>query len=231
MVLQVIPFRIMTLIAFEVLYGVTCPLSAGRQLGSIAVTVVQGMSTLVAVIGVVRFERRMSTNLKNHRPLFKLFAFKMSVGLELIQSVLFTVLAKERVFFPTLYISYNDFYIGVPQFLLINEMFLFSIIFIWAYEYAPYRVQVKQGATTKSVGAALVDILNPSDIFRAVLFMFTAFVSHSNMSFDGMDDMEHKTAMMDTTHDGHHSQGSEEIEMGLGLDTRYSNANKIEDRV
>ena len=169
----------------------------------------------------------MASELKHHRALFKLFAFKVGVALELVQSVLFTVLSQERVFFPTLYVSYNDFCVGLDQFIICWEMFFFSIMFIWAYEYGPYRLQVQQGAMTKGVGGALLDVINPWDIVRGVIFMFTAFTSHPHMK---SDNLEHRKAMLDAANespDGRQHSGAEDVELGTNTDMNYSGATQV----
>lgn len=158
----------------------------------------------------------MKAELKHHRALFKLFAFKVGVGLELIQSVIFTVLSEERVFFPTMYVSYNDFSVGLDQFLVCWEMLFFSILFIWAYDYAPYRRQVQEGASTKTVRAALLEVINPWDIVRGVIFMFTAFTSHPHMKGNGIGGEEHRRPMINGVKDfsdARQRYGSDDMEL------------------
>ena len=116
----------------------------------------------------------MKDALVHHRAVFKLFAFKTIVGLQFTQDILFTFLASYRVYTPTKYVSYMDFSVGIPNFLLCWEVFFFSLLFIKAYEYHPYRLKVQQGVPAqKSLRRALRDTLNVVHIFTAVRFLIT----------------------------------------------------------
>ena len=116
----------------------------------------------------------MQEDLKHHRALLKLFAFKSIVGLQFIQDILFTFLAEYRVYTPTEYVSYEDFTTGIPNFILCWELFGFSLLFIKAFEYHPYRVKVQEGhPVQKSVRRAFLDSMNVLHIFTACRFLLS----------------------------------------------------------
>ena len=173
--MQLIPSRIITLIAFEVLYSNACPLSSTRENVQIAITVVQGISTVVAITGVIGFARRMKGHLEGKKVYFKLFSFKLVVGLEILQSVLFSVLSAERVFPPTKYVSYDDFATGLEWFILTFEMIFVSIMFITAFEFAPYRQDARNGIPREGLFRAVLEITNPMDFIHGTWWMLTCF--------------------------------------------------------
>ena len=131
MTLQIAVTRIVTLVANEVLYGVTCPLSTTRSHGSIAIIVVQGLFTGFAVIGVIGLERRTrKTFLQGERALFKMISFKGIIGLQSLQQIIFTALSASKTFFPAppFFISYNDFSHGFPFTLFLFEMMIVAYV-------------------------------------------------------------------------------------------------------
>lgn len=162
------------MIVAEVIRATTCPLSGTRKYGTIVAEVISGFSTAFTIFGIILFERRMHRDLAQHRPLVKLFAFKSIVGLQFTQDILFTFLAEYRVYTPTKYVSYMDFSVGIPNFILCWELFLFSLLFIKAFGYHPYRVKVQQGyPAQKSLRRALLDSLNVIHIIIASRFLIT----------------------------------------------------------
>ena len=175
-VFQIIPSRIATLIAFEVLQASTCPFSETLKVGKIVITAIQAATTVIAVLGVIRFARTFRTELSGHRVWFKLFSFKAIVGLELVQSIIFTVLSQELVFSPTLYVSYNDFAVGLEQFILIWELLIVSCMFVKSFGWAPYR----QGSRMGSVLGALREVVNPMDIIRGLWYATTCLFEVSS---------------------------------------------------
>lgn len=115
MVFQIAIARIVTVVANEVLFAKSCPLSVYRKYGSVAILTIQSVSTSIAVFGNILFEARLRQQLGEHGTLFKLISFKGVVGFQAIQDVLFSVLAEKRLFYPTspYHISYNDFSKGI----------------------------------------------------------------------------------------------------------------------
>jgi len=124
MVFQLLITRISTVIASEFLYGFTCPLSEIRAHGATAIEVIQSTSTGFAVWGCLLLESRLHPIMHEHLAQLKLICFKAIVGFDAVQEIVFPVLAQYGVFKPSppWRVSWNDFAIGVPQFLLVVEM-------------------------------------------------------------------------------------------------------------
>jgi hypothetical protein len=105
--------RPITTIAAEALYGSTCPLADKRYKGAEITTIFQFISTILAVIGCWRTERRYKCNPAMHqqKALAKPLVFKTVVILEAIQNLVFVSLGSHEMYFPTppYKLSWNDF--------------------------------------------------------------------------------------------------------------------------
>lgn len=168
--------------AQEVLYAMTCPLSKTRRDGGIIIQVVQGLSTSLTVFGIIVFERRMHSHLKNndHRPILKLLSFKLIVGLEVLQSILFSVLADTGIYFPKppYHVSWDDFTTGIPQLILVYELTIVSIVFMWSFSFEEYRRLLIRGEPILApTWKAFLQIFDLRDIWQGVRYMFTSFTS------------------------------------------------------
>lgn len=56
-------------------------------MGEIQINLIHVLSTLTAVISCLRFYKILKAELAGHKPLSKLFAFKMLVGLNILMNV------------------------------------------------------------------------------------------------------------------------------------------------
>ncbi|KAK3674379.1 hypothetical protein LTR78_005848 [Recurvomyces mirabilis] len=145
---QVTLFRTATCLATIFLWSFTCPLNKARQYGFIVITVIQGISTMIAVFSNILLERRLHEELKPHRGTYKLWSFKAVVGLQATQNVIFSVLAEKSVFRPSppFHISYMDFSVGIPNFMFSVEMLIVAGMFLHSMTFEPYLKQVRAGA-------------------------------------------------------------------------------------
>ncbi|KAI1611961.1 organic solute transporter Ostalpha-domain-containing protein [Exophiala viscosa] len=184
MVFQITIVRILTVVAYDFLYGFTCPLSWARQRGATIIKVFQSTSTGFAVFGVVLFETRVRSKLQEQHTLLKLVSFKGVVALEGLQDIIFPVLADTSVYLPKppFYVSWNDFAKRISQFILVWEILIVAIVFIRSMTFEPYRQAVQRGVPLAATPeSALIDSINPMDIYRGVKYMFTAFTSSTYM--------------------------------------------------
>lgn len=136
------------------------------------------MSTGVAVYGVIVFERRLHTELLEHHSLLKLISFKGVVALEATQGILFSVLANTGVYFPKppYYVSWADFDVGIPEFVLVWEITIVAVIFLWGYPSVPYSDIVQAGnAPVVPTWKGFLSAFYAHDIGDGVKYMFTAF--------------------------------------------------------
>ena len=180
LVFQLLLGRIATTIAQEYVQARFCTLSTKLRRAQTIVTLVQSLDTILAVVAIIRFYVRMKEELKGHRALLKLVTFKGIIFIDLIQSSLFRILAgSSHAFTPTEYVTYFDFSIGTPAFMACCEMFIFSILFIWAFGFSPYKVARKGGAHKLPAGKAMAAVFNIFDILQGFTFMFRAMSRRS----------------------------------------------------
>lgn len=182
LVFQVTFTRILCTIAQEVLFSNTCPLSELRAHVSIAIQVIQGISTGIAVYAIIIFERRMHSRLESHghRPALKLVSFKLVVGLEAAQDILFAALGQSGAYFPTApyRVSWVDFSTGIPLLILVFEMTIVSVAFMWAYSFEEYRRMVLRGDKVLVPSwRAFFGAFVSADLWRGVGYMFTCFTN------------------------------------------------------
>jgi hypothetical protein len=143
LVFQILLGRIATTITMEYIEARFCPLSNRLRRAQIIVTLIQSIDTIVAVLAVIRFERRMKDELKGHNALLKLVMFDGIIVIDLIQASLFRILDSTHAFTPTARVIYFDFAVGTPAFMAGCEMFICSLLFILAFGFLPYKAARK----------------------------------------------------------------------------------------
>lgn len=123
-----------------------------------------------------------------HGALRKLATFKGVVGIVLLQTPIFTALAEHRVFHGTQYVSIVDFIIGTPSFLVCVEMFLVTLLFLWSFSASEYKNLARsQNLRSQSVGKALFDVVDISDILKGCWYMCQIIVGGGLGSGAGLD--------------------------------------------
>lgn len=99
------------------------------------------------------FYAQLRNDLKHHKPLAKLLAFKLLIGLTFLETVspplnseedadqrqiLFWILRSTHVLVPNATLTYSDVNMGIPAMVVCIEMIPFSIFFWYAYSFRPY---------------------------------------------------------------------------------------------
>jgi hypothetical protein len=89
MVLQYIPASIIIWVATCITLGaeVYCAASNSPHFAHIWLTVFKAITTIVAIVAVFRFDKKMKSQLAAHKVMVKFFAFKGIIGLNLLQTV------------------------------------------------------------------------------------------------------------------------------------------------
>ncbi|KAF7537506.1 hypothetical protein G7054_g3648 [Neopestalotiopsis clavispora] len=163
---------------------------------SLWLEIVDKISMVLAVIAVLRTYGQLKEELKPHRALGKLFAFKALIGLQFLQQIIYMILTRidPSPLEPTDTLSYTDMEAGIPLLLVSLELVIFSVFFHFAYSVTPYRLTsyqpkppsaaleegsefiTKPAAGSYQGGAlgarAWVEMLNPSELIAAILFTF-----------------------------------------------------------
>jgi hypothetical protein len=120
----------------------------------------------------------MKRDLKPYGATRKLVCFKLLVAVIILQTVVFSALAKSKVYRNTPHSSFEDWTYGVPNIFTSCESVLFSIMFAWAFSAGPYRrveplssyTDTTPVAPTKKLGFgyAILDVINIVDVLRGV---------------------------------------------------------------
>jgi len=114
--------------------------------------------------------------LSGYRPVAKLLTLKIIVGLDVLQTLIFSALNSAGDIKPTTHLNLPDLLIGTPGLLLCCECMLFSLLFLWSFNPNAYPATQDQGASTHlGFFAALFDVLNISDIIMGVLNILNAW--------------------------------------------------------
>ncbi|RDW75725.1 hypothetical protein BP5796_06546 [Coleophoma crateriformis] len=178
LVLQFIPVSIlMWIVAVAALAtGHFCSTSNNIHFAHIWVTVITTISTIVAIMSILHFYRRMKPTLQPHKTMAKLISFKLIVFLNFLQTLVFSFLTSSSRLKPTAHLSASDISTGLPNLLLCLEILLFTPLFIYAYSSSPYILRGHARSTPSAeyymggVGglSALWDALNIVDIALAL---------------------------------------------------------------
>ncbi|KAI0149387.1 organic solute transporter Ostalpha-domain-containing protein [Pestalotiopsis sp. NC0098] len=122
--------------------GVYCFSSSHAYWASLWLEIVDKASTAIAVISVLRTYQQLKEELRPHRALSKLFAFKALIGLQFLQGIIYMILTRinPSPLEPTATLSYTDMEVGIPLLLVSLELVIFSVFFHFAYSVTPYRL-------------------------------------------------------------------------------------------
>jgi hypothetical protein len=173
LVFQIMLSRPLTVLANDLVYGLTCPLSKARATGIQVVTVLQLVSNTLTIIGCVRTGRAYKNTqpMRQQRAVAKLWVFKTVVLLDTTQSTVFSFAAGRGVYTPSepYLMSWNDFAKGIPLLMLSVELVVCAICFLWVYQPKQYLVN---GPPPESPFAALLQTVDPRDIVVATMQSF-----------------------------------------------------------
>lgn len=177
--------------------------SSGTDL--IQVTVITLLSTIIAIMSILKFYKALKPRINHRKPLSKLVAFKGIVFLNFIQNVscpklttemslthtqaIFSFLQSSNDLKPTKHYTFHDLSVGIPNLLLSLEMVIFSILFLYIYRTGEYCF--KKGAAAVPLGhggyqggllglRAYGDALNITDVLRGIASVPVAFSSRES---------------------------------------------------
>ncbi|KAK5565439.1 hypothetical protein LTR43_009024 [Exophiala xenobiotica] len=114
--------------------SVYCLESSSIHFAHLWTEVAINISISVAVLSVVKFYTALKKDLKHHKPLAKLLAFKLIVGLTFLEGIIFWILRSTHVLKETSHLTYADVNFGIQTMLVCIQMVPFSIFFHWAYD-------------------------------------------------------------------------------------------------
>ncbi|KAI1336473.1 organic solute transporter Ostalpha-domain-containing protein [Xylariaceae sp. FL0016] len=157
---------------------VYCLGSIRRDYAYIYLKAVEMVSIITSVVTVMRTYAGLRIELKQHRSLSKLFAFKALIGLQVLQSLVFVILQSlnPSPLDPSAYLSDLDIEVGIPLLIVAIELVFFSIFFHYAYSVTPYQMPPRHPASWQGKPLTrwrlLYKSLDPSALLGAMLFTF-----------------------------------------------------------
>lgn len=135
------------------------------------VTIIQKVSTVIIIIAVFGYYKRLRTEMAPRKPLLKLVSFKLVVGVNFIQQLIFSIISGAGALNGNNKVTYNDLNIGLPAFLVVIENFIFAVFFHYSFRSLEYRPSENGGHALGTLRGAL-NAMNISDLLGAIAQMF-----------------------------------------------------------
>ncbi|KUI74060.1 hypothetical protein VM1G_09704 [Cytospora mali] len=123
--------------------GVYCLVSSKPYFGHLWLDIVHNVSLTLAIISTLRMYGALKTQLAHHKPLAKLAAFKLLVGITGLIQLVYWILRSinPSPLKPTATLSWSDDFIGIPVMVMALLTVPFSIFFHYAYSVKPYYLE------------------------------------------------------------------------------------------
>ncbi|KAI1849666.1 hypothetical protein JX266_004615 [Neoarthrinium moseri] len=173
--------------------GVYCHGGRKPYFASLWLDILSIASMGLAVVAVLKTYVKLKVELRPHRAMPKFLAFKLLIGLQFLQQIVYTILRRvsPSPLEPNATLSYTDLEIGIPLLLTSCELVIFSVFFHFAYSVTPYRVNSPShevpsfrddrehvGGTAYRQGGVLgcqawIAMCNPKEFLAAVKFVFS----------------------------------------------------------
>jgi hypothetical protein len=194
MVLQIIPVRFITLIATLAVTGSECELLKHHSTAATIISVIQTLSTMVSFIGVLKLTKFLKPALAGYHPIKKLVALKGLVALDVLQTLIFSILSNHSAIKATKTTNLPDILIGISGLMVCVECLIFSIVVVFAFPIKPYTAQgqdpEQQMHPRMGFASALFNVLNITDLLKGVIFCLSAV---GGRGYDNDTQMEEET--------------------------------------
>lgn len=189
--------------------GVYCQFESKTNFAKLWLSIVITISSGLAIAAVLLVAIQLKTHMPNLKPIHKLVAIKLVVGLAFLQQILFWILQSTHVLKETDTLTYADLHYGIPSLLSCLEMVPISLLVFWAYPVGPYKLEslVARGAErgenqtwapTSYQGGflglrAFFSMINPFDVLKATFAAFTIAARDYSASKFNRNDSGSKT--------------------------------------
>ncbi|CAI7597162.1 unnamed protein product [Penicillium pancosmium] len=120
--------------------GIYCLDSKDKHFAYFWLNIIQIISVALAIGAIIQFYSKFNSYMKEHKPLAKLMAFKLVVGLVFLEKIIFTILHSTNTLKPSAAMSYADVHIGLPTMIICIQMVPFAFFFHYAYSTKPYQI-------------------------------------------------------------------------------------------
>jgi len=153
--------------------GSYCSTSSKPRFAHIWIQALELISTICAIVAVIRFQRRLREHMTGRRALAKLVMFKSFVLVTTLQNFVFSILRSKVT--GSSKITYDDITIGVPALLICVEAVIFMAANLFVFNIKEYRNSKEQTGRDYSIMQALLNALNPMDLIRGIVQAFGSF--------------------------------------------------------
>ncbi|BCR92457.1 OSTA/TMEM184 family protein [Aspergillus chevalieri] len=117
-----------------------CLGSTAPHFAHVWITAATSLSTSVAINAIIQFYTNMKGYMKEHHPLTKLLAFKLIVGLVILEKILFLILEGVNVLHRNEILTYVDVMMGLPEMIICVQMVPLCFLVLYAYRTKPYEI-------------------------------------------------------------------------------------------
>jgi len=133
----------------------------------IIIRAVSSASTVLAVITLLMFYRRMKKALTGHGAGRKLVAIKILLIVVIVETLLFGVI-KPSSYHQRSHVSFFDLTKGVPNLLICIEMVLFGLLWLVLFSTSAVHSTARDVGSRLGFGRAVFDSLNIFDAFTGI---------------------------------------------------------------
>ncbi|KAJ5628625.1 hypothetical protein N7490_010853 [Penicillium lividum] len=161
--------------------GRYCEESLSPVFAYIWVLVIESVSVSIAMYCLIQFYIQIKDDIKQHNPFLKIVSIKLVIFLSFWQSSAISLLMSSGAVKSSKTMSTIDLKYSLPELLINIEMFIFSILHLWAFPKKPYIITNQGAEVTDFYGAgkgsyeggrwgfkALADAMNPLDLVKAI---------------------------------------------------------------
>ena len=171
-VMQILPVRLILLLVSVIIDSTECFGTKKYNRTHTVVSIVQGISTALCIISIIKFYLRHRVQIHASDPsmMWKLVPFKGLIGVQALQRIVLNAMNQANALNPTRTLSYNDLNIGLNPILTCLEAFLFMLFYI--VPYFPRRSRLGAAPSKRMrFFPAMLHALNLLDVIRGI---FTA---------------------------------------------------------
>ncbi|KAI1751826.1 organic solute transporter Ostalpha-domain-containing protein [Xylaria castorea] len=159
--------------------GVYCLTAHDAHHAHIYLIVFKTASTFTALIAVLRTTLPVRAEVKKHRAMTKLWAFKALIFFQTAQDFIFSIINSKapRSLTESKTISQADFITGIPSLIVEIELVFFALFFHYAYSVSMYQLsdeQKRAGVQYAGYGWRLIyKVLDIRDVIALIRFAFS----------------------------------------------------------
>lgn len=134
------PFTALILtIALEIVTALMCPTQEKTIIIKLVIDLVTFFSLVTALVSKINVYVRFRKELAQAKVLRRFFSFKGMVWVFVHQELIMMIISAARVVKPTTYMSQADWLWGLPEFMIMCECAIFSILFLFTLSGFQYR--------------------------------------------------------------------------------------------